>query len=229
MYQERPALFPGAAVWTADRAGDGEPYPVLPDGCIDILWSEGRLLVAGPDTRAHRTSPGEATTVSGIRFAPGTAPPLLGTPAHALLDQRVELRDLWPAARVRRLAAQVEAAADPRTGLEELARTVGTAPPDTALRHTAERLAEGATVAQVAAEIGLTARTLHRRSRTAFGYGPKNLARILRLQRALSLARSGLPAAGTAAAAGFADQAHLSRDVRDLAGMPLGALLALAP
>jgi transcriptional regulator GlxA family with amidase domain len=49
---------------------------------------------------------------------------------------------------------------------------------------------------------------------------------VLRLQRALALARSGVSFAETAARAGFADQAHLARDVRELAGMPLGDLLA---
>lgn len=66
---------------------------------------------------------------------------------------------------------------------------------------------------------------MHRRSLTAFGYGPKTLARVLRLQRALALARAGVPYADTAARTGFADQAHLARDVRELAGMPLGELL----
>lgn len=60
----------------------------------------------------------------------------------------------------------------------------------------------------------------------AFGYGPKTLARILRLRRALALAGAGVPFAETAARCGFADQAHLARDVRELAGVPLGRLLA---
>ena len=65
---------------------------------------------------------------------------------------------------------------------------------------------------------------LHRRSLAAFGYGPKMLDRVLRLQRALGLARSGVPFATTAATAGYADQAHLSREVRSLAGVPLRVL-----
>jgi AraC-like DNA-binding protein len=36
-----------------------------------------------------------------------------------------------------------------------------------------------------------------------------------------------LPFTETAARAGFADQAHLARDVRELAGMSLSGLLAL--
>ncbi|MYW10647.1 helix-turn-helix domain-containing protein, partial [Streptomyces sp. SID2563] len=66
-------------------------------------------------------------------------------------------------------------------------------------------------------------RQLHRRALTAFGYGPKTLARVLRLQRALALVRAGLPYADAALAAGCADQAHLARDMRDLAGTTLTA------
>jgi AraC-like DNA-binding protein len=51
------------------------------------------------------------------------------------------------------------------------------------------------------------------------------LARVLRLQRALVLARGGSPFAEVSAAAGYADQAHLAREVKALAGVPLGALM----
>jgi AraC-like DNA-binding protein len=59
----------------------------------------------------------------------------------------------------------------------------------------------------------------------AFGYGAKTLARILRMSRALDLARQGVPPAVVAADTGYADQSHLSREVRALAGVPLGNLL----
>ena len=72
--------------------------------------------------------------------------------------------------------------------------------------------------------MGLNERRLHRRCLAAFGYGPKTLARILRMNRAVDLARAGTPFATVAVAAGYADQAHLARDVRALAGVPLGLL-----
>ncbi len=84
----------------------------------------------------------------------------------------------------------------------------------------------GRPVAATADELGLSARQLHRRALTAFGYGPKTLARVLRLQRALALARAGTSLAETAVRSGYADQAHLARDVRELAGVPPGELLA---
>ncbi|MYR44458.1 DUF6597 domain-containing transcriptional factor, partial [Streptomyces sp. SID5910] len=87
MYAERASRLPGAVVWTSTPTGDG-PGRVLPDGCMDLLWHDGRLLVAGPDTRAHATD-GSPGPWAGVRFYPGTAPALLGVPAHALRDRRV--------------------------------------------------------------------------------------------------------------------------------------------
>lgn len=199
---------------------------MLPDGCMDLLWKEGRLLVAGPDTRAHVTG-GPPATWTGIRFPPGTAPALLGVPAHELRDRRVDLADLWPAADVRRLTDRVGAADDPVRGLEDLALRLAaeTAPPDPLLGRLVAALAEGRPVAATADELGLGARQLHRRSLTAFGYGPKTLARILRLRRALALAGAGVPFAETAIRSGYADQPHLAREVRVLTGLSLGELL----
>ncbi|MDH6453762.1 AraC-like DNA-binding protein [Streptomyces sp. SAI-149] len=177
-----------------------------------------------PDTRAHVTAGAPGTWV-GLRFYPGSAPAFLGVPAHELRDLRVELADLWPVPEVRRLRSRIAGAPDPTTALEEVVAERA-APVDPVLRALVTRLDAGRPVAATADELGLGARQLHRRSLVAFGYGPKTLARILRLRRALALARSGVPYAETAARSGFADQAHLARDVRELAGLPLGRLLA---
>ncbi|MFF4157116.1 DUF6597 domain-containing transcriptional factor [Streptomyces sp. NPDC001678] len=225
-YAERASRLPRAVVWTRGAEG-GEAVTVLPDGCMDLLWTEGRLLVAGPDTRAYRLGIGARGPWAGVRFHPGTAPALLGVPAHELRDRRVDLADIWSGAEVRRLAERVDAAPDPAAALEDLAlRLAADAPPsDPLLRAVVASLVAGRSVAATAESVGLGARRLHRLALNAFGYGPKTLARILRLQRALALARDGVPFAETAARAGFADQAHLARDVRELAGEPLSGLV----
>ncbi|MEV4449579.1 MULTISPECIES: helix-turn-helix transcriptional regulator [Streptomyces] len=225
MYVERPSRLAGAVVWSRGTSGS-TVGAVLPDGCMDLLWHEGRLFVAGPDTRAY-VPEDAAGHWAGVRFYPGTGPTFLGVPAHELRDLRVDLADLWPAAEVRRRTARLAAAADPVTALEQVAleRAAATDPPDPLLREVVTALDAGRSIAATADRLGLSARQLHRRSLTAFGYGPKTLARVLRLQRALALARAGVPFAETAARSGFADQAHLAREVRELAGMPLGELL----
>ncbi|MFC9987723.1 DUF6597 domain-containing transcriptional factor [Streptomyces globisporus] len=215
--QERPSRLDGAVVWTLDvPPGLERSAPsVLPDGCMDLIWTAGRLVVAGPDTHAFEVDPRNRGSCAAIRFAPGTAPVLLGVPAHELRDHRVDLTELWP----RRAVATL-------TG--RLARSADTGPPDPLTAAVADGLRRGRSVASTAAEVGLGARQLHRRSLAAFGYGPKTLARILRLQRALALVRTGLPYAEAACAAGCTDQAHLAREMRDLAGTTLGAYVASA-
>ncbi|MET8056632.1 DUF6597 domain-containing transcriptional factor [Streptomyces microflavus] len=231
-YQERPSRLPGAVVWTWDAPEGPPPAPrsVLPDGCMDLIWTGGRIVVAGPDTHAFQVEPQNRASCAAIRLAPGTAPVLLGVPAHELRDHRADLADLWPSATVRRLTDRIDEASDPAAALEHFAlhRIADTGPPDPRTVAVAEGLRRGRSVAATAAEAGLGARQLHRRSLAAFGYGPKTLARILRLQRALELIRTGLPYAEAACAAGCTDQAHLAREMRDLAGTTLGAYFAAA-
>ncbi|GAA2436174.1 helix-turn-helix domain-containing protein [Streptomyces mauvecolor] len=219
MYRERPSQLSGAFVWTWTVA-DGDARPVLPDGCMDLLWCQGRLLVAGPDTHAYVPEAAPGTRYAGIRFAPGAGPAVFGVPAHELRDTRVPLDGIWPGAEVRTLADRIGEAARPAAALEAVA--LAKAPcPDPLTRAVAHRLAAGRSVRATAAEAGLGARQLHRRCLDAFGYGPKTLARILRLQRALDLVRRGMPYAEAALAAGCTDQAHLAREMRALAGMTL--------
>jgi AraC-like DNA-binding protein len=233
MYRERPSRLDSAAVWTREVAGDG-PHRVLPDGCIDLIWHGGTLLVAGPDTRAHLVaSPTDARYV-GLRFSPGVGPAVLDVPADVLRDRRIPLADLWGAAAARRAADLVDGSA---TALEELALTrLAERPPDRLARHVAARLAAGRSVRAIAAEVALSERQLRRRCEAAFGYGPKTLARILRFTTALNVVsntgscrpegtgRQGTSVAAAAFTAGYADQAHFAREVKALAGVPLRQL-----
>ncbi|WP_067693316.1 helix-turn-helix domain-containing protein [Nocardia jejuensis] len=225
-YRERPALVSGAVLWTRTMAGDSDT-PVLPDGSMDLLWIDGELFVAGPDTTAHHPSAAPHARIAGIRFYPGSAPALLGFPAHEIRDRRVELADMWSAADTRRAAEIVATASSPAIGLEQVARwrSAVTDPGDPILRRIVTELRAGSAVSALADSLELGPRRLHRMSLSAFGYGPKTLARVLRMQRALALARAGVPFADTAARTGYSDQAHLARDIRDLSGMPLSRLL----
>ena len=260
VYRERAARgVPGAVVWSHRTDADAAPGTgrVLPDGCMDLVWSGGRLLVAGPDTVAQVVErlPGDCAV--GLRFAPGTASGLLGVPAWELRDRRVPLDEVW-SGREGRIAAERVAAAAAGTGA---ARTgVGADPATEAATEAAagpaagtaavlealvreraaargwardpvgggvlDGLRRGVGVAGLSVEVALSERQLRRRCLDLFGYGPRTLGRVLRLERALAAARGGEPFARVAAGAGYADQAHLAREVRSLAGVPLRALLA---
>lgn len=213
-----------ACSWEAALPAGAEPFVqlVVPDGCVDLMWSDGGLLVAGPDTGPVQAPMRPGRRVAGVRFGPGAAPPVLGVPADALRDARVPLRELW-GAEADRLAERVAGAADHRVALVA-AVSARARPVDPLSAAVVAGLATG-TVRQVSDELGLSERQLRRRSLSAFGYGPKTLQRVLRFQRALGLARAGVPLADVAYRVGYADQAHMANEVRALAGTPIRGLL----
>lgn len=84
-------------------------------------------------------------------------------------------------------------------------------------------------VSAIAGEIGWSRKHLAAKFSDAIGIGPKTLSRIARFNRALSLSkRQDDDWAGIAADCGYADQAHLVREFRQLAGETPTALAALA-
>jgi AraC-like DNA-binding protein len=224
-------------VWT-NVVGPGDPGLVLPDGSADLIWVSGRhahVFVAGPDTGPRRTAVGGTTTFAGVRFRPGAAAALLGVPMDAVVDASVPVGELWGPALGRELAERVAAGERPEQVLTEVVARRRAALPDAeageAIRGAglarALRAEDGpGAVARVAASLGMSERQLHRRSRTLFGYGPKTLQRVLRFEDALRLARGDVGLARAAADAGYADQAHLAREARALAGTTLTDLLA---
>jgi AraC-like DNA-binding protein len=221
MYEEWPSRLPHATVWRSLAPPGGWFNRILPDGCLDIIWNDGAVFVAGPDTAAEVATSPAGARFCALRFADGLGPAVLGVPADELTDRQVPLAALWPASEVRRLAES----ADPLAALEiAVARRWRSPEPEMVALAAAARA--GRPVGAIADALGLSARQLQRRCRTSYGYGPKMLARVLRLQRALELARRGRPFADVSATAGYADQAHLSREVKALAGVPLSELMS---
>ena len=217
----------GIALW--ERTVVPGPGPVrtriLPDGCLDLIWDGSELVVAGPDSAArwHRSPAGAAYT--GLRFHLGTGPAALRIPASEVADQCPRLADVWPAAAARALTERV--AEDPAGALTRWAADAadgGRLDPLGPQVHAMAR--RGAPVTQMADRLGLSERQLRRRCLPVFGYGPRRLGRILRMTRALEQARSGLPLAEVAATCGYADQAHLSRELLALGGATPTLLLA---
>lgn len=206
-----------AEVWQATAAAGTSR--VVPDGCMDLILIEGQIIVAGPDTRAH-TVPSLTSAVCGIRFAPGVLSSALGVAANELTDARPEAIDVVPAALTR--AMRTVSTDDHGLFAEQtlamirgrIAEGFVCAPEVRALRAAAAR---SEPLAQTERSLHMSERTLNRRAQQAFGYGPATLRRILRFRRARAML-AGHTAAEVAASAGYADEAHLSRDVRRLAG-----------
>jgi len=74
-------------------------------------------------------------------------------------------------------------------------------------------------ISSIAEKLGWSRKHLAGSFSNAIGIGPKTLSRIVRFNRALGLSRQqSADWAGIAADCGYADQAHLVREFRDLAG-----------
>ena len=228
-YREYPPPLPLKGhlmcLWTQSVTGSENPYAhrVLPDGCIDIVFMNHEPpVVVGPYLKCFiaRLPPG--AVIVGARFHPGRAIGLLGHPASVLLNQSVPLNLLWnDAARARfSWLAGKTTCADRLAALEAalLSRMAQAAPLDPAVTAVIEWLAghpEGR-VEQLSRWTGMSNRQLRRRFSAAVGYNPKVFQEVLRFQGLLNLAahsRQQLRLADLSVLAGYADQAHMSREV----------------
>ena len=220
-----------ACVWIShDRA-----VRVLPDGCVDVVLDDGRLVVAGPATTVSVVPATPGRERCGVRFRIASAGAVLGVPAAEVRDRAVPLAELWGRAG-RVLAGRVAAAPSTRSAAAVLlAGLAGRLTPpdggDPVVRRAVLDLAAGARPGEVSRRAGLGERQLRRRFEGAVGYGPATLLRVHRFQRFLALVdrQPAWPLARLALEAGYADQAHLTRECRRLSGLPPGALLADGP
>jgi hypothetical protein len=209
--------------WINAAQARPSPFLVLPDGCIDIIWTDGRLTVAGPDRAAVPLVLSGA--VVGLRFQAGRAADWLGVPAADIVDARPDLDVFW--GREARALGDWIAEADSDDG--KLARLQ--AGVQDRLARVGDRAAAAAAIfdhIDRGLPLDWSPRTLRRRCHDWFGYGPKTLDAILRLQRFVRLCRQGggRHLALAAVEAGYADQPHLSRETRRLCGLTPRKLLA---
>ena len=237
IYRERlpiPALADHVlCVWSQVIAA-GETvhrHRVLPDGCADLVWiGEAPAVVAGPATRPVLVPLAPRTTVVGVRLRPGAAV-MLGPPASALSNHDTPLGDIWGADPLSGRIAE-QGAIEARLAAAEAAlarRLADAAPPDRGIVAATRWLARHPVgrIGDLAGFLDTSPRLLHRRFMAVVGYGPKTFQRVLRLQRVLALAARSQheSLAALAADAGYADQAHMSREVRALTGQSPGVLL----
>ena len=199
----------------------GSTADVLPDGCTDLIWQQGHgAFVAGPDTGPAPAWMPPDTVVVGVRFWPGAGGPVLGVPLTELRDRRIDLVELAPWL-ARELPADLRPAETFARMTQISRRLARDAPPDRLVRQaTALLTGQSVSVNELARAVAVSERQLLRRFDAAVGYGPKTLYRVIRFRRALALLAGGQRAdlALLASQAGYADQAHLTREVTRMAG-----------
>jgi AraC-like DNA-binding protein len=200
---------------------------------MDVVWTDAAGLIAvGANTTAFMAPIQASSTAVGVRLRPGGAPPLFGVSAESLRDAQVPAHQIWGVEGAR-LTEAVQAAGEAGSRVALLldwllVRARGARRPEPLVTAVAERLqrAPELRVAALPRELAVSERHLRRLLVSQVGYGPKRLGRVLRLQRALTEARSGRSLAETAAVTGYVDQAHLANECRALTGVNPTALVA---
>lgn len=207
-----------ACLWirVCDRPAQGR---IVPDGSADLVWLRGSgTTVVGPDTAAKLVDVITGDVLVGMRLRPGAGGGVLGIPLNELRDQRVSVAEIDR-------AFDLDGEMAPDEVLAGFRAVVAGRRGDPLVLAAARQLGHSRS-GSLAGAIGLSERHLLRRFRTAVGYGPKTLERVLRFSRfvdAVDRGRSDI--ARLALDLGYADQAHLTRETTRLAGMPPVALL----
>ena len=228
---------------SADDPGAGVEQ-VIPDGCGEIILNradhfcrlqdgetraQAEVLLVGQIGTSISIAPSGAIDLLGVRFEPGGLHAVLGVPMHELTDLDLSLDCIS-----RRLHASLSAACEPglvadRIRAVEEAITCELRARAQTLRSNFGLIAAAVqriesrpgTTEMVSAELGVSRRSLERSFRREVGLSPKHYSRVRRLQSVLRLLDEGQPPHGwasLAAGCGYADQSHLIRDFRLLAG-----------
>lgn len=230
-YDERlfpPALAPLAkACWTLDVAAAPEQrieHTATPDGCIEIIrrlrgrsaWhrEQPAVFVAGLiDRPATLVFSGDAV-FAGLRMWPWAWHALGGRSCASFRNDWLGLDDAQLPAGRQRLFAQFN------TG--DAARFAGLLAPAVAapLTATGQAILASTGVADLSARLDWPMRRLQRWFRRHVGIAPRTYLRLLRFQDTFTAMQSDDDAlAGHAASGGFADQPHMAREFRALAGL----------
>ena len=229
-----------ACFWTL--SGQAGAHRVLPDGCMDLLFDlgaprdQGRVI--GTMTHAIVADAPAANGLLGVRFRPGAAM-AVGCLAREVRDGSFGLDDVWgPIAReIEARVAEAESTAEAVRVLERelLARLAKVPPPDARVAYVVASIEACGGLARVSAladEANVGERHLVRLFDDHVGVGPKTFARVVRVQRVVAAIATEFRArrppswAAIACDVGYADQAHMIRDVRSLAGVTPAVLAA---
>jgi AraC-like DNA-binding protein len=208
---------------------------IIPDGCADILvYDDAPPFVVGPDATTRWTTLSEGTVITGIRLRPGAVRATLGCEARLILDSGAFLSDVAPGAKLHRQLLTSARLRERHALLEDWVRqaVARVAPSDHAIVAACRWLTADPhlEISELARRLGWSARTIHRQFLAACGYGPKHLQRIMRIQQALRAAHAvqAPRLSDVAHASGYADQAHMTRDFRDITGFTPAGYFAIA-
>jgi AraC-like DNA-binding protein len=196
-----------------------------PDRHYDFRsWTRG--IVHGPQSSYYVTGPKPRGQVIGVSFQAGMAGAILGVPLDELQDRHVGIEDIW-GSRATDLRERLATAPTAQAAIDILERALIARMQRPLLLHPAVAqalrpalLKSALRVAEIQQRSGYSPRHFIELFRSNVGLAPKQFYRIQRFSTALArIARGGIGLADVAISSGYADQAHLSREFRELAGV----------
>ena len=208
-----------------------EPYhhTVLPDACLSLIHAAvpgfpAYVATDGPRLEAMTMMAAPGLACNGVRFWPDVGRACVDAvqqlDAAQLLGARSDPRSRAPT----RLQGGSPAPAWVGRCDAVLPEGLSDVEPDREVREAVRAIdaaPERARIDEVAAAVGLSPRQMLRRFKAAVGLTPKQYLRVRRLRFAVGNVLSTTPDAWTrvAADAGYADQAHMTREFAALLGM----------
>lgn len=220
--------------WTVEPSDPNPEYPVLPDGCADIVYSPSMApepQLVGVMTSARRFPLGAGQFRFGVRFRPAMSRVFLRVPGTILTDQSVALSDFWgPDAR--RLAEQIAEAQSPTQCIQAIEARLRNPGEITVVQRLCGAIVEQAgqvRIDDLACQSGLSARQMRRIFLEQVGLSPKHFCRVIRFRNSLS--RIGPACRGdwaqVALDCGYYDQAHFINEFQEFSGHTPGEFAAL--
>jgi AraC-like DNA-binding protein len=234
--------------WLLEGHATGAPDAIIPDGRVELVFHYGgpfwrhqpgvdpvrqpESMLVGQMIGPVVLEPHGLLGVAAIRLRPAAARTLLGFSLDEVAGRFIDLDAIFPSARtVRGRLAEAATDVERIRALEDWLS--GFALPEPRLQiaaavETIIRSGGRASIDGLTALTGVGLRQMERQFREEVGLGPKTFSRIVRLQAALRGIREGRPLSEVALSCGYYDQAHMTRDFRQLAAMSPGAWQAHA-
>jgi len=206
------------SLWTFEAEAGGKALTdyILPDLATEIICRmDGQAFIRGPRLHLEEITIEPKARYMGARLRPGVALKLFKIAARDACGSRLALKDMG-------CPAAASSQGDFTRTLVDLFRRRGLTSETIALRAVdiISRPQGRISIDAVATALGCSTRHLYREMIADLGMGPKTVARIARLRRAITLLGAGRETLAAAAVdAGYADQAHMTREF-SLLGMP---------
>jgi AraC-like DNA-binding protein len=221
-------------IWIQGSHGEVTDWRVVADVSPYLIASvtestTGRgiqVALVGARTRAAVVDVTNRVLTVGVRLKPGVVPGVTGASAREFVDRGIAVKNVFADAILSDLELGHDAPRD--VIVREIVRLMRRLP-----RHEVRPLVPASrgrieTVRGLAEWLSTAPRSLRDRVYRDAGLSPKRLLRVLRLHSALRAAwGQDLPWSAVAYMAGYADQAHLTREVRALLGETPSAWRAL--